>query len=241
MKGLILAAGLGSRLKGYTSQIPKALVRINGRPILSYQIDALLINEVEDIYIVIGYKGKEIINYINKNYKDINVTFINNKEYNTSNSSYSFWLAHKYLLESSYIHLNCDIIISPIVIKLIIESQYDNVICIKTDDELTDNMELVKLEKNTIVKMDNSYFDEAIGKAYGVAKFSDKSTFLLSLKVEEYIKSGDKNQNYYGLIRQAIFELNYNVIDCTDEILFETNTVSDLKKVEKLIINHEKI
>ena len=89
--------------------------------------------------------------------------------------------------------------------------------------------------------MDNSYFDEAIGKAYGVAKFSDKSTFLLSMKVEEYIKSDDKNQNYYGLIRQAIFELNYNVIDCTDEILFETNTVSDLKKVEKLIINHEEI
>ena len=241
MKGLILAAGLGSRLKGYTSQIPKALVRINGRPILSYQIDALLINEVEDIYIVIGYKGKEIINYINKNYRDINVTFINNKEYNTSNSSYSFWLAHKYLLESSYIHLNCDIIISSIIIKLIVESKYDNVICIKTNDDLTDNMELVKLEKNTIVKMDNSYFDEAIGKAYGVAKFSDKSTFLLSKKVEEYIKSGDKNQNYYGLIRQAISELNYNVIDCTDEILFETNTVSDLKKVEKLIINHEEI
>ena len=241
MKGLILAAGLGSRLKGYTSQIPKALVRINGKPILSYQIDALLINEIEDIYIVIGYRGKEIINFINKNYKDIKITFINNKEYNTSNSSYSFWLAHKYLLESSYIHLNCDIIISSIIIKLIVESKYDNVICIKTNDDLTDNMELVKLEKNTIVKMDNSYFDEAIGKAYGVAKFSDKSTFLLSMKVEEYIKSGDKNQNYYGLIRRAIFELNYNVIDCTDEILFETNTVSDLKKVEKLIINHEEI
>ena len=241
MKGLILAAGLGSRLKGYTSQIPKALVRINGKPILSYQIDALLINEIEDIYIVIGYRGKEIINFINKNYKDIKITFINNKEYNTSNSSYSFWLAHKYLLESSYIHLNCDIIISSIIIKLIVESKYDNVICIKTNDDLTDNMELVKLEKNTIVKMDNRFFDEAIGKAYGVAKFSDKSTFLLSKKVEEYIKSGDKNQNYYGLIRQAISELNYNVIDCTDEILFETNTVSDLKKVEKLIINHEEI
>ena len=74
-----------------------------------------------------------------------------------------------------------------------------------------------------------------------LSRNTDKSTFLLSMKVEGYIKSGDKNQNYYGLIRQAIFELNYNVIDCTDEILFETNTVSDLKKVEKLIINYEEI
>mgnify|MGYP000871109212 CR=1 FL=1 len=42
MKALILAAGLGSRLKHETLHLPKALLNVNGKPILSYQIEALI-------------------------------------------------------------------------------------------------------------------------------------------------------------------------------------------------------
>ena len=242
MKALILAAGLGSRLKGYTNQIPKALVSINNKPILAYQIDALISNNIDEIYIVIGYKGEKIIYYTKINYSHLNITFIKNKEYDSSNSSYSFWLAHQYILDSPYVHLNCDIIISSMTIKRILTSEFDNVISMRTDHSLTDNMELVQLDNNKkIIKMNNEYFPEAIGKAYGIAKFSAESTNLLLNKLDKYLKLQDKNQNYYGLIRESVSELGYYVIECNDDILFEANTIVELKDVEKRIIEYGKI
>ena len=60
MKALILAAGLGSRLAPITDNVPKAMVPVNGKPILAKQIENLLNNNVEDITIITGYKSEVI-------------------------------------------------------------------------------------------------------------------------------------------------------------------------------------
>ena len=52
MKALILAAGLGTRLRPITDTRPKSMVEVNGKPILFKQIDNLLENGVEDITVV---------------------------------------------------------------------------------------------------------------------------------------------------------------------------------------------
>ena len=57
MKGLILAAGRGSRMGALTEAIPKCLVPLGGRPLLEWQIAAMSGANVEDIGIVRGYKG----------------------------------------------------------------------------------------------------------------------------------------------------------------------------------------
>jgi len=62
MKAIILAAGVGSRLRPLTNRIPKALIKIQGKTILDYQISNYLnagLKE-DDIYVVVGYK-KELI------------------------------------------------------------------------------------------------------------------------------------------------------------------------------------
>ena len=82
MKALILAAGLGSRLKHRTEDRPKALTIVCGKPILSYQIEVLLEEGIRDITIVIGYKGEKIIEYLSSNYVqtyDTDLNFIGYK------------------------------------------------------------------------------------------------------------------------------------------------------------------
>ena len=64
MKALILAAGLGSRLENKTKHVPKALVTFEGRPILDFQIKALISNNIKDFIIVLGKEGDKIINYM---------------------------------------------------------------------------------------------------------------------------------------------------------------------------------
>jgi choline kinase len=60
MKAVILAAGRGSRMKGYTEDKPKCLVELAGRSLLFWQLSALAGAGVERIAVVTGYRGDMI-------------------------------------------------------------------------------------------------------------------------------------------------------------------------------------
>ncbi len=55
MKAVILVAGLGSRLRPYTNALPKALVPVNGTPLLDYQLSSLRKRGINNISLVTGY------------------------------------------------------------------------------------------------------------------------------------------------------------------------------------------
>jgi len=56
MKAIILAAGRGSRMQGYTDERPKCLVELRGKPLLHWQLDALRSAGIDDIALVTGYR-----------------------------------------------------------------------------------------------------------------------------------------------------------------------------------------
>ena len=59
MQAVILAAGEGKRMRPLTEELPKPLIPICGRPILSHILEALP-EAIEEVHIVIGYKGEMI-------------------------------------------------------------------------------------------------------------------------------------------------------------------------------------
>ena len=229
MKALILAAGLGSRLKHKTKDRPKAMIEINNKPIISFQIEALQFNKIKEIGVVLGYKSSLLKNYLLQNHQDIKFSFFLNEEYQFSNSAYSFYQAKEYIKDNTYIHLNCDVIFSKELLADLMKSKHSNVIAISKKVKLTDNMEQVELDlENKIIKMDNMKFTEAVSKAYGLAKLSSKSTKYIIKKIESSLKQNDKNKNYYGIIRQAVQKINYYGIDINNNFLLEVNTLDDL-------------
>jgi len=77
MIAVILAGGYGSRLGHITNRIPKPLVKIGGKPILSHIIDIYIKNGINNFIIALGYKGNLIKKYYRNKYKKINIKFIN--------------------------------------------------------------------------------------------------------------------------------------------------------------------
>lgn len=71
MKGLILAAGKGTRMRPITLEKPKPLIGICGRPFISYIIDNLRSAGIDEIGIIIGYMKEKIADYIEKEYPDV--------------------------------------------------------------------------------------------------------------------------------------------------------------------------
>jgi len=63
VQAAILAGGLGTRLRPLTNKVPKAMVPVNGRPFLEYEIELLKANQVEDLVICLGYLGEQVERY----------------------------------------------------------------------------------------------------------------------------------------------------------------------------------
>lgn len=76
MKGLILAAGEGTRLRPITYTTPKPLVPINGKPILQYSLEALE-GYVDEVFIVVGYLADKIKDYYKDRFNNMKIHYIN--------------------------------------------------------------------------------------------------------------------------------------------------------------------
>ncbi|OAM31700.1 NTP transferase domain-containing protein [Eikenella corrodens] len=96
MNAIILAAGLGSRLKEITKSKHKALIEIKGIPNIERTILYLKEAGIDEIYIVTGYLSSQF-EYLTYKY---GCKLIKNNKYREYNNIYSFYLASKYLSDS---------------------------------------------------------------------------------------------------------------------------------------------
>ena len=70
---MILAAGLGTRLKALTQDRPKALVELNGKPLLQYCIEDLIANGFHHIVINVHHFGEQIIDFVEHHHFDAEI------------------------------------------------------------------------------------------------------------------------------------------------------------------------
>lgn len=106
-RAIIIAAGEGKRLRPVTLEIPKPLIKVNGKRMIDTGIEALRANGIHEIYIVVGYKKKLFYEI----FGDIpGIHLIENPDYLNGNNITSMYYARQYLPEAFV--LEADIIIN---------------------------------------------------------------------------------------------------------------------------------
>ncbi len=75
MDALILAAGLGSRMEDLTEEIPKPLLKINDKPLISYALDIISELQFENIYVNTHYKADKLKIYLNDKYPKVKISY----------------------------------------------------------------------------------------------------------------------------------------------------------------------
>ena len=80
MKAIIPAAGIGTRLRPHTYTLPKALLYVAGRPIISHILDDVRKLDVSSVVLIVGYKGELIEEYVSREYKDLDTEFVYQNE-----------------------------------------------------------------------------------------------------------------------------------------------------------------
>lgn len=76
MKAIIPVAGIGSRLRPHTYFLPKVLLNVAGKPIISHILDNVIEAGIQDIVIITGHLGSEVEKFIQTNYSSIKAKFV---------------------------------------------------------------------------------------------------------------------------------------------------------------------
>ena len=124
---LILAAGYGNRMKPFTNKRHKSLIEVAGKTILEMIIESLIYYGVENYCIVTGYKSEDIVDFVSRKFKNINVHYVHNNDFYKTNNIYSVSLALNQLNTNDDIFLiESDLIFKREIIKTLFDSKYEN-------------------------------------------------------------------------------------------------------------------
>jgi len=237
MKAVILAAGVGSRLKSITHIKPKCLIEINGIPIIKRQIDILLNNDIiEEIIIIIGYKAEMIMNFIETNYEDKPISLVENTKYLETNNMYSLYLAKEYV-NGRFILMNGDIVIEPSLFDDFLRFTHEDAIAVDVENYYEESMKVIQ-HGDYLLGISKSYNNsESLGCSIDLYKFSEKGKSLLFSFIKNFIEH-DKKMNQWTeiaihkLISKGILKMKAADIGCKKWV--EIDDINDLIKAEKL-------
>jgi choline kinase len=181
MRGIILAAGVASRLRPLTNNTPKCLLPIGNDTILGHTLGNLRDAGIRDVVIVTGYLGEQIHEFVTKRFSDLHVSFLHNPIYESTNNIYSLWLAKEQVLGDEVLLLDSDILFDWRILPLLESSGKKSCLAVRHDHAL--GAEEIKVKTNarglitTIGKEINPV--EAVGESIGIERF-DRS-FVQSL------------------------------------------------------------
>ena len=96
MRAILLAAGMGTRLRPLTLETPKSLVKVNNKPMLETQVEYLIEKGIKEIIVVTGYLSEKF-DYLKEKY---NIKLVHNDKYNVYNNIYTMYLVKEYLGDS---------------------------------------------------------------------------------------------------------------------------------------------
>ena len=242
MRAIILAAGMGKRMKELTDDNTKCMVKVNGVTMIERMLSQLDKLNLSSIIIVVGYKGKELMEYIVTLNVHTPITYVSNDIYYKTNNIYSLYLARNYLLEEDTLLLESDLVFEDSVLKKIIEDTYPNLALVAKYESWMDGTVVTLDESNNIKSfLDKKHFRFADIQSYyktvNIYKFSKgfSNTHYVPF-LEAYSKALGDNE-YYEQVLRVITLLDKPEVKATilgDESWYEIDDVQDLDIAESI-------
>ena len=180
-KALIVAAGLGSRLKKFTKNLPKCMLDFGGKTLLQHQIEAYKKNNINNISVIRGYKKEKI------HYSDIK--YFDNEDFRTNNILNSIFYAEDFIHGDILISYS-DILFNSDVVKKALQSTSDISIVVdidwrgyyvgRKDHPVTEAENVIFNSDNEVIKIGkiNDGNENVHGEFIGMIKLSNYGTEL---------------------------------------------------------------
>ncbi|EEG77517.1 phosphocholine cytidylyltransferase family protein [Dethiobacter alkaliphilus] len=136
MKALILNSGIGKRMGALTQDNPKCLVEVQeNETILSRQVRALFNNGITEIIITTGPFAEQIKTYMTEKFPQVQVEYVSNPRYDSTNYIYSILLA-KDLLDGELVLMHGDLVFEEMLLQKLLSSKQQNTVLVNPQVKL---------------------------------------------------------------------------------------------------------
>ena len=125
MQAIILAAGMGKRLKELTQNNTKCMVKVNGVTLIDRMLHQIDRQQLSRIVIVVGYEGQKLMDYIGTLDIQTPIVYINNPIYDKTNNIYSLALAKDWLVKDDTLLFESDLIFEDEVLDVLVSDPRD--------------------------------------------------------------------------------------------------------------------
>ncbi len=247
MQAIILAAGMGKRLKQLTQNNTKCMVRVNGVTLIERMLHILDKKQLSRIVIVVGYEGRTLIDFIRSLEIQTPIEYIDNPIYDKTNNIYSLALAKDYLMREDTLLFESDLIFEESLVDCLLEDERETLALVDKYESWMDGTCMVLDSCDNIVDfIPGKYLDfserDKYYKTVNIYKFSRHfSTNTYVPFLEAYKKAMGVNE-YYESVIKLIAMLDTHEIKAKrlqNQVWYEIDDMQDLNIAESLFPNSD--
>lgn len=227
MRAIILAAGMGTRLRPLTLTKPKSLIEVHGQSLIERQIMFLRERGIDEIIVVTGYLAEQF-EFLTEKY---NIKLIYNDKFDIYNNFYSMYLVKDYLQDTYVIDAD-NYLVNNFFKTNLTESTYFSVYRTDFSNEWEIKSNECGYVKDIVIKDGSGYI------LSGVSYWSNKDGRLLQRAIEKSFQNEDFTNLYWDNI--VLNQLSYLSIyqeKLTSEDIFEIDSLEDLNLLESFLKN----
>lgn len=257
MQAIILAAGMGRRLGEYTKDNTKCMVPVNGVRLIDRLLGQLSKQSLNRVIIVVGYKGKELREYIESTYllkpsthhSPLKIEFAENPVYDKTNNIYSLALVKDKLQEDDTLLIESDLIFSDRIIPMIAENPYPNLALVAKYETWMDGT-MVRLDddQNIVNFISKDAFDynevDSYYKTVNIYKLSKEFSQQKYVPfLDAYTKAVGNNEYYENVLRIISLLNNHDMkaLPIGNEKWYEIDDKQDLDIAEALFADEKDV
>ncbi len=239
MIGVVLAAGMASRLRPLTDDRPKCLLTVGTRTLLQRTFDALVEAVISEFVVVTGYRGDMIRDFLDSHYCGKNLTFhfLHNADYQHNNNIFSLWMTRDVVRGKEFILLDSDILFDPKIIQRMVQEP-GTALALNRHELGEEEIKVIVDNDNRVVEISKvCSVDDAVGESVGIEKMDSEYSEALFAELDRMITGEQMINVFYEraferLIAQGHF---FRIVDTTDYFSIELDTVEDFNSAKQLI------
>lgn len=236
---VFLLAGRGSRLGDHCAEIPKCLIKVNEKPILHQMLDELKERKIKRAILVVGYLWEEIQKSVGKSWKGIELVYVVNEDWESTNNIVSLYRARDHINEGFYL-IEGDIILENGALNLF--SGTENQMAVSQFKSFMDGTVITHTD-NEVGKIylksapDRPGNHDLLYKTVNIytLTYQDFRSSVLD-ELERIINSGETNVYYEQAFANLVNSgtIQFKIVDFSNIRWAEVDDIEDLRLAEKL-------
>ncbi len=236
-KAVLLAAGVGSRIRPLTDNSPKSLLDVAGKSILYRMLDNVQAVGMTDVVVITGYLEDQIKAFITENFPGLNVTFKRNDKYEETNTGYSLLLTREFVEGHDFVKFDADVVFEKAILEKLLASKV-SALCIDRNINLeAEEVKVITDDSGKVLEVGKKLDPhKANGESIGIEKITADAGKVLFAELDALLQDQANWQEYYDdsyttLVNKGV---PFEAVDITGLKWVEIDTHADYARAQEI-------